>query len=71
MTVAVGGLPPHVRGNVTLSGETISETGQASSGDLGVLVVFGTNEFAAEGGHLTPAKEASLTASGSWALTAR
>jgi hypothetical protein len=52
-------------------GETINETGEANSGDLGVLLIFRTNEFASEGAPLTLAKEASLTAAGSWALTAK
>jgi hypothetical protein len=52
-------------------GETIKETGEANSGDLGVLIIFRTNEFATEGGHLALAKEAHLTASGSWAVTAK
>jgi hypothetical protein len=52
-------------------GETITETGEGNSGDLGVLIIFRTNEFAAEGGHLTLAKEAHLTAAGSWAVTAK
>jgi hypothetical protein len=52
-------------------GETIKETGEANSGDLGVLIVFRTNEFATEGPHLTLAKEAQLTAAGSWAVTAK
>jgi hypothetical protein len=52
-------------------GETIKETGEANSGDLGVLIIFRTNEFATEGARLALAKEATLTAAGSWAVTAR
>ena len=52
-------------------GETIRETGEANSGDLGVLIIFRTNEFGVEGAHLTLAKEAELTAAGSWAVTAK
>jgi hypothetical protein len=52
-------------------GETINETGEGNSGDLGVLIVFRTNEFATEGPRLALAKEAHLTAAGSWAVTAK
>jgi hypothetical protein len=54
-----------------LFGETVKETGEANSGDLGVLIVFRTNEFALEGTHQPLAKEAKLTAAGSWAVTAK
>jgi hypothetical protein len=52
-------------------GETITKTGEANSGDLGVLIIFRTDEFAIEGAHLALAKEAELTAAGSWAVTAK
>jgi hypothetical protein len=52
-------------------GETVNETGEGNSGDLGVLIIFRTNEFGKEGAHLTLAKEAHLTASGSWGVTAK
>jgi hypothetical protein len=54
-----------------LFGETIKETGEANSGDLGVLIIFRTTEFGIEGAHLALAKEAELTAAGSWAVTAK
>jgi hypothetical protein len=55
-------------------GEVIEETGFAApaSGVLGVDMVFRTNEFKEEGTVITSlAKEASLNAKGSWAVTAK
>jgi hypothetical protein len=52
-------------------GETVTETGEGNSGALGILIIFRTNEFGVEGAHLTLAKEAELTAAGSWAVTAK
>jgi hypothetical protein len=54
-------------------GEDITETGLfGNSGDLGVQMVFRTNEYKGEAPFVTSlAKEASLNAAGSWALTAK
>jgi hypothetical protein len=41
------------------------------AGHTGILIVFRTNEFNAAGNPVTLAKEAHLTASGSWSLTAK
>jgi hypothetical protein len=54
-------------------GEVITETGgPGNSGDLGVDIVFRTNEYKEEAPLVTSlAKESNLTAQGSWAVTAK
>jgi hypothetical protein len=56
-----------------LFGEVIEKTGGVGNqGDLGVDMVFRTTEFKEEGAVVTSlAKEASLNAKGSWAVTAK
>lgn len=44
---------------------------EGAAGRIGILIVFRTNEFNAEGNPVVLAKEARLTASGSWSVTAK
>jgi hypothetical protein len=52
------------------SGEVITETGLAGAGDIGVDIVFRTNQFSA-GEPETLTEEANLNAKGSWAVAAK
>jgi len=52
----------------SFEGEPITTTGTANAGDLGVDLVFRSNEYEEENGAKTIATEAHLNAKGSWAV---